>query len=53
VIGQGGGGGEKVKLGSTGDGVGNAHLRLWIGERSLGESVFWFSFFFSSTVPLY
>ena len=47
VIGQGGGGGgEKVKLGSTGDGVGNAHLRLWIGERSLGESVFWFSFFF-------
>ncbi|KAF8816161.1 hypothetical protein BYT27DRAFT_7128066 [Phlegmacium glaucopus] len=38
VIGQGtgvsgsGGSGEKLKLG---DGVGNAHLRLWIGERSL------------------
>ena len=31
------GGGEKVKSGSKGDHVGNAHLRLWIGERSLGE----------------
>jgi hypothetical protein len=30
-------GGEKLRLGSKGDGVGNAHLRLWIGERSLGE----------------
>ena len=30
-------GGEKSRLGSKGDGVGNAHLRLWIGERSLGE----------------
>jgi hypothetical protein len=29
-------GGEKLGLGSKGDGVGNAHLRLWIGERSLG-----------------
>ena len=31
---------EKMKLGSKGDGVGNAHLRLWIGERSLGEHFF-------------
>lgn len=30
-------GGEKLKLRSKGDGVGNAYLRLWIGERSLGE----------------
>jgi len=29
------GAGEKLKSGSKGDGVGNAHLRLWIGERSL------------------
>jgi hypothetical protein len=29
--------GEKMRLGPKGDGVGNAHLRLWIGERSLGE----------------
>lgn len=28
--------GEKSKSGSIGDGVGNAHLRLWIGERNLG-----------------
>lgn len=28
---------EKLKSGSKGDGVGNAHLRLWIGERSLGR----------------
>jgi hypothetical protein len=33
-------GGEKLKSESMGDGVGNAHLRLWIGERSLGEGVF-------------
>ena len=37
-------GGEKLRLGSKGDGVGNAHLRLWIGERSLGEHLF-FSIF--------
>ena len=30
-------GGDKLKLGTKGDGVGNAHLRLWIGERSLGK----------------
>ena len=44
-------GGEKLKLRSRGDGVGNAHLRLWIGERSLGECrPFFFccrSFYFS------
>jgi len=31
--------------GAAGDGVGNAHLRLWIGERCLGESLlslYWF-----------
>jgi hypothetical protein len=33
---------EKLKLGSKGDGVGNAHLRLWIGERSLGGHLFFF-----------
>ena len=40
-------GGEKPRLGSKGDGVGNAHLRLWIGERSLGEHRFflWLSLF--------
>jgi hypothetical protein len=41
-------GGEKTRLGSKGDGVGNAHLRLWIGERSLGEHrlfFFWLSLF--------
>lgn len=27
---------ELVKHASGGDGIGNAHLRLWIGERSLG-----------------
>lgn len=32
--------GEKVRSGSKGDGVGNAHLRLWIGEKSLGEHLF-------------
>ena len=30
-------GGEKLRLGSKEDGVGNAHLRLWIGEKSLGD----------------
>ena len=38
-------GGEQSRLGSKGDGVGNAHLRLWIGERSLGEDLFWLSLF--------
>ena len=33
--------GEKVRSGSKGDGVGNAHLRLWIGEKSLGELLFY------------
>ena len=28
---------EKLKSGLMKDAVGNAHLRLWIGERSLGE----------------
>lgn len=28
---------EKLKSGPMRDAVGNAHLRLWIGERSLGE----------------
>ena len=39
------GGGEKVKSGSKGDHVGNAHLRLWIGERSLGERRLFFFVF--------
>jgi len=29
----------KKASGAGGDGVGNAHLRLWIGERCLGESL--------------
>ena len=36
-------GGDKMRLGLKVDGVGNAQLRLWIGERSLGEAP---SFFF-------
>jgi hypothetical protein len=40
---------ENLKPGSKRDGVGNAHLRLWIGERSLGRRLvlsFWLSLFF-------
>ena len=37
---------EKSGLGSKGDGVGNAHLRLWIGERSLGEGRLYVFLFF-------
>ena len=45
------GAGEKLKSGPKGDGVGNAHLRLWIGERSLGEC-FKFSGGYSSFINL-
>ena len=38
-------GGEKLRFGSKGDEVGNAHLRLWIGERSLGECRLFFFVF--------
>ena len=39
--------GEKLKSGLKGDGVGDAHLRLWIGERSLGGVIqkFWWLLF--------
>ena len=37
--------GENLRLGSKEDGVGNAHLRLWIGERSLGEHNLFLSLF--------